>query len=213
MAEWRIRRRHGACGACEREFEDGERHASLLFVAGEDLAREDLCRACWTARAPDGDDLLWWFTRYHRDRRRTLQLDLASLERLFVELEGRGEEKLRELRYLLCLLLMRKRKLKLARVRRGREGEFLVVRRPRREEELSVLVFDFSPERMDELRTHLHEMLEGAGPKDAPAEGGRDGGQDGEDGARGQSEVADEGLDAEDDEGEPDPASGPLCCA
>ncbi len=70
---------------------------------------------------------------------------------------------MRELRYLLSLLLMRKRKLKLIKVERGAKGEKLVLRRPRRTEELSVWVFDFTPDRIEELRARLQEALDGAG--------------------------------------------------
>lgn len=170
MSEWRIRRRQAACGACERAFEEGERHASLLSIQEGELARHDLCGACWRERGESGaDELFWWFTRHRGARRRTLALDIGSIERLFLELEGRQEEKLRELRFLLCLLLMRKKRLRLERVQRARSGEALVVRRPRRREDLVVQVYDFTPERLDELRAQLQEILEGAGEAAEPA--------------------------------------------
>ena len=40
------------------------------------------------------------------EARKTVQLDLDSLDRLFLQLEGRPEREVRELRYVLCLLLM-----------------------------------------------------------------------------------------------------------
>ncbi len=164
MADWKIRRRHGECSRCEAAFEDGQRLASLLRIDEEDdLLREDLCEACWKAGDPESY-LFWWFTRHHPTRSKTVQLDLGSLERLFMELGSREEGSLRELRYLLCLLLMRKRKLKLIRVLRGKEGERLILRRPRRQEELAVHVFDFTTERLEELRSRLQEVLDGAGP-------------------------------------------------
>ena len=168
MSEWKIRRRQPACAACEREFEDGEQHASLLSIVDAELARADLCAACWRGRGEsDGLDLFWWFTRHRAGRRRTLALDRATIERLILEHEGRDGEQLAELRFVLCLLLMRKKRLRLERVQRARTGEALVVRRPRRREELVVRVFDFTPERLDELRAKLQEVLEGAGEENA----------------------------------------------
>jgi len=164
MAEWKIRRRHGECSRCEANFEESARFASLLRLdEDEDLLREDLCVSCWQGSDQD-TFLFWWFTRYHESRKQTVQLDLASLETLFMQLEGREEEKLRELRYLLCLLLMRKRKVKLIKVQRGKDGERLILRRPRRTEELTVWVYDFTPDRIEELRARLQEVLDGAGP-------------------------------------------------
>jgi hypothetical protein len=161
MAQWKIRRRQGECSACEHVFEDGERHASLLRIDGDELQRGDLCDACWAAHETGGDDLIWWFTHHEENKKRTLALDLATMERLFMELADRDTDQLKEVRYLLCLLLMRKRRLKLERVKRVKGAELLVMRRPRRKEQLEVQVFDFNAERMDELRTRLQEVLEG----------------------------------------------------
>lgn len=113
--------------------------------------------------------LYWWSTRQRGTPARRVQLDMDLVERLFLDLEGRAEEKLRELRYLLCLLLMRKRRLKLDAVRRGEGGEALLVHRPRRTERLVVHVHDFGAERMDELRARLEALLEGVEPEAALA--------------------------------------------
>ena len=162
MSEWRFERRQGACRACARAFAEEERHASALVVRGEELVREDLCAACFAGRDL-AQDVFYWFTR-HRSNRRKLQLDLATLEQIFLHLEGRAEPRVREMRYVLCLLLMRKRRLKLERVLRRADGELMLVRRPRRKESLEVYVFDFAPERMAELRLGLLAIFEGAEP-------------------------------------------------
>jgi len=163
MVEWKIRRRHQQCSRCESTFVDGTRFVSLLGIdEEEDLLREDLCLRCWEGADQDGL-VFFWLTRYQENRKKSLQLDLESLERLFLELEGREQEKLRELRYLISLLLMRKRKLKLVRVARGGGKERLVLRRPRRSEELEVFVYDFTAEKLEEMRVRLQEVLEGAG--------------------------------------------------
>ena len=172
MNEWRIGRRQVGCAACQREFEEGERHFSLLAVRGEELLREDFCAGCWSARAlqsvPDSvRELLWWRTRHYVGKRRGLALNIEAIEALFLGLEGRAEVALRELRYLLCLILMRKRRLKTARILRDAQGESFIVRRPRREEELRVFVYDFTPERVAELRDKLRRIFEGAEPESA----------------------------------------------
>ena len=154
MAQWKIRRRQGECSACDHVFADGERHASLLRIDGDEIQRGDLCDACWQQH-DQGEDLIFWFTHHQEDKKRTLALDLATMERLFLELAGKDSDALKEVRYLLCLLLMRKRKLKLERVKRTKDAELLVMRRPRRKDLHEVQVFDFDAERMDELRGRL----------------------------------------------------------
>lgn len=177
MADWKFRRRQGWCSACEKEFEDGERHLSALVLTELDLVREDRCLACWeTNETDEADQLIWWATRHQPKKKRTFVLDLESLERVFLRLDGREEPQILELRYVLCLLLMRKRRLKLERVLRGEDSEQLLVKRPKHEERYEVEVFDFSPERIDELRGQLAEVFEGFDPdEDSPDEPGADG--------------------------------------
>ena len=62
---------------------------------------------------------------------------------------------------------MRKRRLKTARILRDAQGESFIVRRPRRDEELRVFVYDFTPERVAELRDKLRRIFEGAEPESA----------------------------------------------
>ncbi len=163
MAEWKITTRTPACSSCGRAFPEGERHVSALSLQGEELRRVDSCESCFRPE-PGREDLFYWYTRTRSGPRHGLDFDLPTLEQLFLRLEGRVEKRIRELRYVLCLILMRKRRLKLQRVQRGPEGEALVVRRPRRDEGWQVFVFDFGPERLGELRGELLRVFEGADP-------------------------------------------------
>lgn len=174
--EWKFRRREGICAGCAREFDEGDRHASVLAIVGDEVRRDDLCTPCWESRPREGSgvaELFYWFTRRAKAKR-GLVLDLVTLEQLFLHLEGRRERPVRELRYLVALLLMRKRRLKLDRVTRGPEGEAMILRRPRRKEALEVFVFDFTAERMAALRVELTGLFDGADPSSwaaaAPAE-------------------------------------------
>ncbi|TDJ78004.1 MAG: hypothetical protein E2O39_01775 [Planctomycetota bacterium] len=190
MAEWKIERRQGACSACERPFDEGERHVSTLAFRADVLARDDLCEPCFEERRAGtggpgqadagAEDLLWWFTRHSVAKKRTLQLDLPTLERLFLDLEGRAEQHARELRYVLCLLLMRKRRLKLETIERGAEGESFLVKRPRHEERYRVFAFDFDADRMSELQSQLQAIFDGVEGEDGvqlPTEDGSTAGQ------------------------------------
>ncbi|MDE0914187.1 MAG: hypothetical protein OSB57_03295 [Planctomycetota bacterium] len=190
MTNWKIKRRDGICAGCERAFEDGERIVNSLSVGPDGLARQEHCVQWWEGKqegcatqecsaacgeraqaleAESGEDsesaiqdLFWWYGRHLVDRKRTVQLDLGALERLFLELEGREEQGLRELRYLLCLLLMRKRRLKVQKLIRDGSEEAFLVRRPRHEERYKVYVYDFDADRMAEMRTELQAIFDGA---------------------------------------------------
>ena len=121
----------------------------------------------------------------HRWQARVTELDETQLEALFVALEGRNELRVRELRFLLCLLLMRKRRLSIDRIERGPEGERMIVKRPRRDERYEVFVYDFTPERMEELRAELQAIFDGAeGPEGVRLDGEESDPEEADGGAR-----------------------------
>lgn len=164
MNDWKLGRRHGLCARCRKTFAEGEHHFSSLIVSRTEIAREDQCETCWRT-GERAESLFWWRARHSLGKRAGVQLNLEALERLFLHLEGREELELRELRYVLCLILLRKRRLKVRQIQRDAEGESFLVARPRRPETLRVYVFDFTPERIDELRARLQQIFDGAEPE------------------------------------------------
>ncbi len=193
MANWHIGRRVAACSLCEKEFQNGAALYSLLRVSEAGLERADLCLECHSDEALAGS-LFWWRTRHQVEEQRGLKLDFEAIEALFVALDpyanpdAEGEEgepkvaeqggdpgaqRLLELRYLLCLILLRKRRLKVTKVARsykGVEGEFFLVKRPRRDEQLAVAVFDFDGDKIALLQKDLQRIFEGADPSELSAE-------------------------------------------
>lgn len=207
---WSIARRAGACAVTGRPFEDGESHVSLLRVNEGALERVDLCREAWREErarieVDDAEEpLFFWTTRHEVDRKKTVQLDFESLAALFVGLEGREEREVRELRYVLCLLLMRKRRVKVEKVVRKGDEESFIVKRPRDDTRYVVYVYDFEPERLDELRAQLQAVFDGAeGPCGVRLDLGGDD----------DLAVAEDGADAAADasaDSAPDPAGGDV---
>jgi len=164
MADWKLANRKALCNSCEREFSEGEALYSLLVIEDGELQRHERCDACWDEAPVDaGVDTLpiWWRTN-HQEGRRGPRLDLDSIQSLFLGLDQPGTEELSELRYLLSLILMRKRRLKMVKVVRGERGEGFIVRRPRRKEELFVAVYDLNAERTAQLRETLVGLFDGA---------------------------------------------------
>jgi hypothetical protein len=219
MALWKFTRRSPTCVACGHEFADGEMHYSRLQVHPEELLREDLCRACWQSQAADGtppeaepganaDTLLWWRATRRIAETKRMQVDMEGLERVFHLLDGREEEHLEELRYLLCLLLVRKRRLMLGRALVQGDREYLVVRRPRRQEELKVRVFDFQPERMETLRADLERLFEGEGLSEGSDDEGTAGEESADGGAEARVEVEGPEEEGPEEEGSEEEGSG-----
>jgi hypothetical protein len=162
MADWKLKKRTAGCARCERAFLDEEPFFSVLSIDAAELQRADVCRACFPGmQVQAAEAWIFWRSR-HRLEKRRFAVDFEALEGLFLALEGRAEPALRELRYLLALLLMRKKRLKLVKTARREDGEAMLLRRPRRTEELCVHVFDLSAERAELLRSKLRAIFEGA---------------------------------------------------
>jgi len=185
----------------------------MVHIEGEQIERHDGCQACWDKGAfgPSQDEhspnRFWWSTRHQAQAHKTVSMDMDALQRLFFELEGREEVALREMRYVLCLLLMRKKRVKLERILRGDEGESFIVRRPRSDERYTVEVFDFTPEQMAEIRERLQAIFDGVDGEEGLARVAQ--GEDGEDAdseadADGDTSTEQDSLDAAPEQEDPD---------
>lgn len=171
MNDWRIHRREPSCARCERAFVEGDLIFSMLYLEGERLRREDHCEACFEEPGDPKGELLFWRTRHTLDRRARFAVDFEAIEELFLALDGVREPAQQELRYLLALLLLRKKRLKLVGVRRQPSGETFCLRRPRRQEEFEVRVFELDSARATVLRAELARVFEGAGVEGLSAPG------------------------------------------
>ena len=147
MAEaWKIQRRQGACADTGREFADGEEVFSLLRLQEGVLQRVDLSRAAFDARDTDAD-IVWWRT-VHRvgggggQIKADFDLLLAAMETLTQD----PREDRRDLGYLLALLLVRHRKLRLERVEMRKSVEHLVLRKVRSQINDTLAVGRFVPD-------------------------------------------------------------------
>jgi hypothetical protein len=107
-----------ACTSCEQPFPAGGEVIATLHLGTEGFRRRDLCPACFD---PEEEGLFsHWRLRREVERRRPLQrLDLSYLADLFRRLVTRDDEHSSRLRWIVTLLLLRKKIL----VRQGRRVE------------------------------------------------------------------------------------------
>jgi hypothetical protein len=128
------------CAATGRTFAPGEPYFSSLHIEGGSPV-------WWKARTPGVDS----------SKPKLAPQDV--LLNLFTELDDRPDEA--EFRYVLGLLLIRRRIVKLEETRRDGEGEVLVLECPRRDEQYQLRVAAPAPERTDALQQRMIELLYG----------------------------------------------------
>lgn len=162
--DWDIARSERRCTACEREFAEEEPYYSALYDAGEGFERKDFCPECWEAEdsAHRGRPFSHWKTEIPRaDQPRKMFVDDAVIFDFFTRLADEEHQPTkRNFRYILGLMLMRKKRLKFKDVVRDNGKEYLVLRRSRTKEEHRVLNPDLSEEELLQVKTELTQILE-----------------------------------------------------
>lgn len=112
---WHIRSRSRACASTERPFEDGESIMTALFPDPESSGylRKDFCLASWKARTSEDEaPLSFWKTTYHAPAvgdKKDHAFKKESPEELLRRLVEEDEDHTENARYILAVMLERRR--------------------------------------------------------------------------------------------------------
>jgi len=156
-----IRKRSEGCARCERLFEAGDRLFSIILLEEEEPLRRDLCVACFEARDPDPDrEFAYWKTRMSSQGAQRRLVDFNTLRELFFAMAERDSAEYRKICYLLGLVLIRKRVIKLQEFTSEGGLDYLVVTAKQREEPIRLEAPELRPEEFEELRERLKELLD-----------------------------------------------------
>ncbi|GAH47382.1 unnamed protein product, partial [marine sediment metagenome] len=111
MDEWEIDKPLGQCWGTGKKIEYGEEYFAALVETKEGLQRRDFCADYWQEKKPDV--FCYWKTKLpHPDRKKQIFVDDEMLMAFFERLEGEREQEKINFRFVLALILMRKRRLK-----------------------------------------------------------------------------------------------------
>lgn len=113
------------CGPCEKAFEAEENLFSALRRENERYVRLDICASCWEKQQKES--LLCFWKRKARIRETQPTVDGSVVFDIFQKLDGARERHDQNFRYILGLLLMRRKRLKFLDVEKTEDGEFLVL--------------------------------------------------------------------------------------
>ena len=164
--EYKISAASRRCHACERVFVVAdEYYSAVVETAQEDhLARQDFCPACWKPEA--GPYFSFWKARVPEPEQSAQRgprlVDFGRLLQLFEHLAGSPDERAQRFRYVLALVLMRKRRLKIVESRRiaGGRGEALTLRETGSERRHEVSCPSISDEEIRSVADRLREILD-----------------------------------------------------
>ena len=118
MEEWNIQNRSGNCNVCQTLFTDKQIYYTILSSLTEGYRREDLCSSCWVAsggnmvREKQGV-ISYWQGVYQEPAKTTKDLlPHENAESIFRRMITRNDPAEVEARYILAVMLERKRILK-----------------------------------------------------------------------------------------------------
>lgn len=111
MADWEIKKTLGQCTGTGKEFEIGEEYFAALVETDEGLERRDFSAAYWNEHQPAV--YCFWKTRMpNPEEKKKIFVDNEMLMAFFERLAEETDPEKINFRFVLTLILMRKRKLK-----------------------------------------------------------------------------------------------------
>lgn len=165
MTDFEVSRPAGQCSVTGRTFVEGENFYSALFAAGEGFERKDYCEDQW--QGPPEGALCFFKTRMPRreEPKRTF-VDDDLLINFFSRLADSDDASKLRFRFVLSLILLRKRLLKYERTLREGDCEYWEMRLMRDKTSHKVLNPVLTDMEIEDLTGQLGAILSGYVPED-----------------------------------------------
>lgn len=165
MLDFDVKRCTRRCAKTERELRPGETVYSVLMSEGGQVVRYDYSREAWDG-APSDAVGSWVYELPSPDNTKVSWAPNDVMLHFFRELEDNSERV--ELRYVLCLLMIRRRILRQESSERDEQGhEVIIVHCPKDDSQHRVIIQLPDPDQLVALQEALRGLLVGGGsPKD-----------------------------------------------
>ncbi len=159
MDEWEVSKPLGQCCGSGKKIEYGEEYFAALVKTEEGLARRDFCADYWLAEKPDV--FCYWKTRLPRpDEKKHIFVDDEMLMAFFERLEREDEQEKINFRFVLALILMRKRRLKYDSSKVEGDKEIWRLRIVGDKQTVDVLNPHLDEEQIKQLSSQIGEILQ-----------------------------------------------------
>ena len=157
MLDFVVQRCTRRCQATDRELKPGEMFYSALIAQGADVVRQDFCEEAW--EGPPPESIGWWKSQMPAPNAK--KLHWAPNDVILHYFQQLGEDPAHaDTRYVLALLMTRRRIMRLERSETDEQGqEWLVLHCPRSENEYRVSVTTPQSERVEAIQKDLAQLL------------------------------------------------------
>ena len=157
-SEWEVKRPSETCSLCARAFAVGESYRSALLDLGTQFERRDFCLPCWEREKP-ATFSSWQTRRPKPDEERQRLADDDVILNFFHRLEGQTEPLRINFRYIVALILMRKRILKFETTEREDDRDYWVLRLVRDGTRHRVINPRLTDEEVERLSEEVGQLL------------------------------------------------------
>jgi hypothetical protein len=159
MQEYQIQRRQKGCSVCGKIFGPGEELWSAILCNPEGFVRLDYCLGCF--ERDKGEPFCYWRNTTPLPtvpRRENLDAVVEFFKK--VSAQAQKGQKEQRLQYVLALILMRRKRLKLLRHQLADQHHVLVLEKVWDGETVEVLDQHIPEDEFDELRDQIQQIFE-----------------------------------------------------
>jgi len=159
MDEWEINKPLGQCYGTGRKIEYGKEYFGALVETGEGLQRRDFCADYWEKEKPNV--FCYWKTRLpHPNQKKQIFVDDEMLLAFFERLGKETEQEKVNFRFVLALILMRKRRLKYDATRVEDAKEIWRLRIVAEKQIVEVINPHLDEEQIEQLSSQIGQILQ-----------------------------------------------------
>lgn len=160
MEQWEVQRGAGVCAGSGRKLEPGEEYIAVLVDKGDRFERQDYSLAFWEQQRPEV--FSFWKTRIPEpNQKKKLFVDDGVLINFFERLGQETEPLKVHFRFVLALILLRKKLLKYVDTRREDGREIWRMRLGKEDEVHEVVNPHLTDEQIQEVSGELSAILQG----------------------------------------------------
>ncbi len=159
MAEWDINKPLGQCYGTGKKIEYGEEYFGALVETAEGLQRQDFSADYWESQKPDV--FCYWKSKLpNPEQKKQIFVDDQMLMAFFERLEKETEQEKIDFRFVLALILMRKRLLKYDGTKTENDKEIWQLRVTGDKQIVDVVNPHLDEEQIEQLSSQIGQILQ-----------------------------------------------------
>lgn len=174
MTDWNFQSRAHACHACAKPFANRQAYHTLLAFERHELARQDVCEACWTAQFSEGASdrkgfISHWVGEYQAPPAAAPDaIQKETAETLLRKLMEKNDPQYRAAAYILAVMLERKKILKVKAQLRENGVRIFIYEQPKTGDVFTISDPELQLTQLEDVQRQVAALMEGS--LETPAE-------------------------------------------